>query len=326
MTGTGLWKDWNTQEFLEELIRVTFPKAKVNDIVPFTRYIGEFTIPREVVFDPHIVYFAKITAPLKEVGSVPPQVYLGGSDLVKVSGLTDFILYSGFINVGSSNGNNTIETGWKITLDNEIKNIQEVEQPPVIDILNGRVFNPVWFYAADANNSTGARILYVQSQVEGDVDSVQLTVPGFSEYAPAALGIADNQLDALDVTLPFQAKLRGTVSPDHILTSNEITKDFTGSLKHFNKGAGGWLPDSNQWKQPFNNCIIGDILLLQYYDVDGTLIDEKEITVAHASFQVVFDGVAIDPAIEPVNTCMVAVQPTVGGVQCPFVFFEYLRT
>ena len=141
MIGTGYFKDFYTQEFLEELLRLTKPGTKINNIVPFTKYVADDWINQA-----NTVYFCQI-----HNGITPIQMYLNGKlHPIVEQDRSGFVLFDNI-----TNQFNAVFTGWQITLENTPSDIYSGAVPPAVN-QTAQINNLKYWYSINNNNTNNA--------------------------------------------------------------------------------------------------------------------------------------------------------------------------
>jgi hypothetical protein len=159
MIGKGYYKDFYTQEYLEELVRLTYPNKKVNNIVPFIKYLANDNL----LIDGSI-FFCKVHLCVSAWDNANHVILTQGAFSLNATANTDFILFD------SAHANTSAcLVGYKITLDDAVADIYAGSTPPPVSHI-GRIYNPVVYVSNDANNTVGEPVFYIGVNTEGEAD------------------------------------------------------------------------------------------------------------------------------------------------------------
>ena len=131
MIGQDNYIDFSTQKYVEDLLRFSFPESKVVDIVPYFQVLTNNIVPT-----PGTLYYCKIggnaivpIAPLLDGLPSPSSVVISsnGDKMYTPATMSDFILFAGL-----DVHNNTIISGYRITMDSSIKDVNATLVIPYI--------------------------------------------------------------------------------------------------------------------------------------------------------------------------------------------------
>ena len=148
MIGKGYFKDFYSQEFLEELVRLTKPGTKINNIVPFTKYVSDDWINQA-----NTVYFCQI-----HNGITPIQMYLNGKlHPIVEQDRSGFLLFDNI-----TNQFNGVVSGWQIILENIPIDIYSGTVPPAVK-QTGIITSFRYWLSKDSLNDVGTPQVTIQA-------------------------------------------------------------------------------------------------------------------------------------------------------------------
>ncbi|MFT3679202.1 MAG: hypothetical protein QM791_02950 [Ferruginibacter sp.] len=319
MIKKGYWKDFLTQEYLEDLIFQMCPQVKINNITPFYMDVdNDHPLPTN---DSSIMYFCQITP--KHDSTVNLLLFSQGqqeslgyymdsaSETPLHTGDTTFKL---FTNVDYA-GLGYYALGWKIDINNIPTTIYDAEIPtaPV-----GSAELLEWFVSVDNNNTENAPVLAVKVKGNGDINWFEVRNPSGSQI--------------MEVGSLEDAELVEELSSDNVITGISLLKAYNNDDVELNRIE----LDITKDRKPFDffkflsgglgaatlilNNVYPCVLLMTTYNAANNPLESIELDV-----QTFDDSISIPFSVAVPNGGYVSVVPLVNGFECPFGFTK-LRT